>query len=177
MIIPDYINDALITLGKNFTTSEYIVTAGAADYFNQKKLGVDINIVIGDIDIYISDEVTLRKMESIFNVKASLINEFDEQPFVFSGGFSGKSHITQYAFPNTCYDVYFLNNINRFNTIETAISDYKNIKMCHSLSTNTYLQLINALNYNYNISSQNKKIFKYLRKITIYNSLGYKLWL
>lgn len=175
MIIPDYIDDALIILGKNLNVNEYFITAGMADYFNLKIMNLNVNISVGDIDLCINDKKILKKIEKKLNVRTYKYQEFDENPSVFSNDFNEKSHIIHYLVPNTCYDIYLLLNKNRFDGIKTKISKYKNIEIRHCLLDNSYLYLKNAINFNYNKSKKDKIIFKYLKKITLYNNLGYKV--
>lgn len=174
MFISNRIKNNLIKLGNNFSVDEYILTAGVADYFNFKRLKINADMDVGDIDINITDINVLKKFEEIFNSKINLLNEFDENPLAFSNGFSGISHIKQYNLSPTPFDIYYLDNVERFNKIETGLTDFYDVKLRYSYPSNTYLQSVNALNFNYEMDRKNM-ILKYLKKITIYNSLGYKL--
>lgn len=174
MFISKKIRKFLIKLGKNFNTDEYIITAGVADLFNFNRLSINTDLYVGDIDINISDMNVLKKIEDVFNVKLELLQEFNEKPITFSNGFFGQSPVKQYFSHLTPLDIYYLENKNRFKSIETGIVDFYGIKLRYSYPSNTYLQSVNALNYNYEMDRKNM-ILKYLKKITIYNSLGYKI--
>lgn len=151
--------DLILLLCSNLKENEFCFGGSISDYFILKKIGINVNILINDIDICVYNKQTINKLNEILKVEMKHVNDVDNSIFKY------KQYYIRY---NDCSLDVFLRDDN----LKLTQTTFNGFRLFYTSIEERYDILKKAILNEYILRpDDNNRQLKYIKKLMLYKFL------